>query len=681
MSKQASTLQKALPIVAAAYGRKLGVKVAIGNDDSSAYTDGETIVVPNISSDYPKDVIWGYLAHEASHVRFTNFNVRRIPGAHAALTNIIEDARIEREMAQAYPGVAKELDAIWHYLKKAGYVQDVSDETPAIGILQMYCLYFLRCNYLKQTMLQDALKKAEAALCNTFQKGARIRLKGLLSQVPTLTSTRGAADLAEQIMDMLEEEANNPSETDDADDSNDSSDDGDTDESNSADDTDDAQSETSSDEDDQASDDSTSSGESDDASDGDDSDAAGSDGSSEAEDSKADDNTSGNAGDDEGDDESDSSGGANGQSDDADTSDNDSKSTNSAEGDGEEDANGDSTTKPSGSGDGDVDQDKAQTNTQQVLSAGRGDELPDPMRTLRADMDAETEAVSYSFPVTIPDGVSDTLLVEESGLGQGIKNHVHATSHKLQHRLAGLVQATQRQAVRPSRRGKRINTKNLARMAVGDTRVFSAKDRVKKPNAAIHILVDMSGSMCMSQRDVPFCNVENVDDFTEAFAEVDSTHRWGVRLPFQVARNATLALTQALERIKGVNVAATGFSSVNDITPMLKHGETLNHKTIQRFAVHPVGTTALAEALWYSAVELNKTQEERKVLIVLSDGSPDSPLATHQAIKQLSKSVELVGIGILDDAIVNYIDNSTVVNELGELEKTLMDVARASILK
>lgn len=67
MSKK-RTIYSALPIVAAAYGEKLGVKVAIGND--TAYTDGKTIVVPNIPDDYPNmDAVWGYLAHEAAHVR------------------------------------------------------------------------------------------------------------------------------------------------------------------------------------------------------------------------------------------------------------------------------------------------------------------------------------------------------------------------------------------------------------------------------------------------------------------------------------------------------------------------------------------------------------------------------------------------------------------------------------
>ena len=46
-----STIYNALPIVAAAYGEKFGVKVKIGSD--MAYTDGKTIVVPNVPADYP----------------------------------------------------------------------------------------------------------------------------------------------------------------------------------------------------------------------------------------------------------------------------------------------------------------------------------------------------------------------------------------------------------------------------------------------------------------------------------------------------------------------------------------------------------------------------------------------------------------------------------------------------
>lgn len=672
MSKQASTLQKALPIVAAAYGRKLGIKVAIGNDGSSAYTDGKTIVVPNISSDYPKEVIWGYLAHEASHVRFTDFSVPRTPGVHASLTNIIEDARIEREMVVAYPGVAKELDAIWHYLKQAGYVQDVSDETPAVGILQMYCLYYLRCRYLKQTMLKDALDKADKALTQAFAKGARIRLKGLLGQVADITSTREAAALAKAIMDMLEEEANTPSNSDDSDSDSDES---------AQDDTTDSGSDDAGD-----SDDSTSADDGDEADDGSDaqgSDAAGESGDTPSDETDTDDTASGNTGGSDGDEDSDAGDSSQGDNDDTDAD------KDSATGDSADDPHGDASENPGTGHQDDVDADTAKQNARSVLTATADDNIKDPMSQLRADMDKDQE-FNNPNPVSIPDSSTiakngDALLVNQhgDGLGHALKAHVQATSHKLQNRLAGLVEATQRQPVRPARRGKRINTKHLARMSVGDTRIFSAKDSVKKPNAAVHILVDMSGSMFVANTDLPSAAAQSLDasDIDKAMGEADSSEKLGIKLPFQIARNACMALTQALLRVKGVNVGATAFSSCHKITPMLRHGETLNHETLPRFAVRPDGNTALAEALWFSAVELSKTTQERKVMIVLTDGEPNSVGACHAAIQQLSKSVEFVGIGILNNAITKLIDNSTVVNDLTDLEKTLMDVARAAILK
>jgi len=68
-------LKNALPIVAAAYGEKFGVKVLIQGQD--AFTDGERIVIPTANPDDPhyQQIAWGYLAHEAAHIRHTNFDI------------------------------------------------------------------------------------------------------------------------------------------------------------------------------------------------------------------------------------------------------------------------------------------------------------------------------------------------------------------------------------------------------------------------------------------------------------------------------------------------------------------------------------------------------------------------------------------------------------------------------
>ena len=69
-----NSLRNALPIVAAALGRKFGVEVGVGGHD--ACTDGKRIQIPDVPDDpASRDLAWGYLAHEAAHVRYTDFTV------------------------------------------------------------------------------------------------------------------------------------------------------------------------------------------------------------------------------------------------------------------------------------------------------------------------------------------------------------------------------------------------------------------------------------------------------------------------------------------------------------------------------------------------------------------------------------------------------------------------------
>lgn len=643
-----SALHKALPLVAAAYGQKMGVKVAIGGNDSDAYTDGRTIVLPNISTDkYPKEVLWGYLAHEASHIRFTDFHVPRDPGVHAALTNIIEDARIEREMVKAYPGVAADLDAIWKYLKDAGYIQDVSPDTAPAGIIQMYCLYFLRCQQLGQAILKDSLDTAEEALEAVFPKGVCIRLRGILRAVPSLRNTYQAAHMARQILEMLEDEAEKeqqqPPESDKQGD----------------------------DEEQQNSDETSQSGDSGDSrSSGEDEEPDDEDGTEDEADSSVD----GDDGD-------------------------DAKATGNADDDAEGDEGADSAKESSDADDadetdqGETEQGDTASNTDDantaaaihsVLNADGTDVMSDPIGELKGDMQEESKEDDQPCnPISIPREDPRALACDTPGLAEQMADHVKATSAKLQQRLVGLVEATQRQPARPARRGRRVDARRLARTTTGDMRVFKGRQDVKAPNASVHVLVDMSGSMIISQDDLDQFHAKHghspqLHDLHMMTGDVDSRDKMGFSMPFQVARNATLALAKALGRIKGVNMGVTAFST--DVTPVLRHGESVNSQTLKKFSIAPRGRTALDEALLYSGTELSKTKEDRKVIIVLSDGEPDRGSETKYVIDQLSGAVEFVGIGILNSAIADYIDNSTVVYDLGDLERTLMDVARASIL-
>ena len=130
-------MRNALPIVAAALGRKFGVEVGMGGHE--ACTDGQRIQIPDVPDDpASRDLAWGYLAHEAGHVRYTDFAVyeqaAREGPLQEILQNRIEDVRIERELARPYPGTRATIAAVLR--PHAGRGPDVgpgNDRSPGPG--------------------------------------------------------------------------------------------------------------------------------------------------------------------------------------------------------------------------------------------------------------------------------------------------------------------------------------------------------------------------------------------------------------------------------------------------------------------------------------------------------------------------------------------------------------------
>ncbi|WP_026600458.1 VWA domain-containing protein [Methylomonas sp. 11b] len=202
------TLQNAFPIVAAAIGNRFGVKVSVGGD--KAETDGQTIWLPAYEGDDPdyQDVAWGLLAHEAAHIRYSDFTLRF---GHSVLRRrlcgAIEDVRIEHELAKDFPGTRLTIrTVIEKMIVKGDFVASSIDDHPA-NILYSFVLKNLRVTVLGQTALLPLVAQTEVALKAKFPKGAVTRLKGLLSEVPDgLQSESDCLHLTDRILTMIEQE-------------------------------------------------------------------------------------------------------------------------------------------------------------------------------------------------------------------------------------------------------------------------------------------------------------------------------------------------------------------------------------------------------------------------------------------------------------------------------------------
>ena len=129
-------------------------------------------------------------------------------------------------------------------------------------------------------------------------------------------------------------------------------------------------------------------------------------------------------------------------------------------------------------------------------------------------------------------------------VGQALLTKVKAESRKLTARLHGLVQASRLDRDRTVRRGRKLDGKRLYRAAVGDDRIFSRKAERVAVDTAIHLLVDLSGSM-----NKPVGAQEAFDGLPET------------RL-YHRALEASLALALAFDGIVGVSTAVTAFPGI-----------------------------------------------------------------------------------------------------------------------
>jgi cobaltochelatase CobT len=211
-----NTLHHAFPIVAAAIGNRFGIQVKVGGDQ--AYTDGKLIQLPAYNGNDPdyQDYAWGLLAHEAAHLRYSDFTLAYGPSVlRRRLWGAIEDVRIEYELVKDFPGTRLTLrTVIEKMIASGGFVAAKDDDHPA-NVLYGYVLKSLRARVLGQTALNPLVEISEQVLKSHFPAGAVIRLKGLLSEVPdSLASETDCLHLADRILTLIEQECEAPVQED-----------------------------------------------------------------------------------------------------------------------------------------------------------------------------------------------------------------------------------------------------------------------------------------------------------------------------------------------------------------------------------------------------------------------------------------------------------------------------------
>lgn len=547
-------LKNALPIVAAAYGEKFGVKVLIQGQD--AFTDGERIVIPTANPDDPhyQQIAWGYLAHEAAHIRHTNFEMVQKASSkpiRKALLNIIEDVRIENELAKDYPGTRRSISQVIEYMVDTQQMCVPEQLEPASN-LQAWLLFRLRCHFLSQKALTPLYQTVDERVRQLFPAAAMSRLSAMLTAVPSLASTGEVLKLVDAIVAMLEEESRPPHDESDADSGNDIGQDASNDSNNSS---------------------------------------------------------------------------------DSQTPETDSSAT----GDFAET--------------GDSDNADQADNLRQALEASAAQFEPDTFAQVAEVLSEQAEGHKGVTPLSLPQA-------EQAMLGdEAILTLSASESAQIRARLRGMVQSSQDNRNHAKRHGLRVATHRLAASQAGESRLFIQRQPRIAPNAAVHLLVDISGSM------------------GKPIGE-------GNRKYFHVANEAALALAMALEGIPGVVPAVSYFPGIHqEVSIALLPKQSVRHRAAC-FDQKPRGCTPMAQAMWFAANSLLAQKQKRKLMIVLTDGDPDDWAATHDIVDRCRRSgFELLGIGIQTRSVEKFFPQSIVINDVKDLKRELFEVTQQLLIQ
>ena len=210
-----------------------------------------------------------------------------------------------------------------------------------------------------------------------------------------------------------------------------------------------------------------------------------------------------------------------------------------------------------------------------------------------------------------------------------------------------------------NRKAGRLDKRDLYRVPTGAVDVFKRKsDAVDPRGTALFLLVDSSGSMSGK----PYC----------------------------LASASAVLLNEAVQPLN-IPTMVAGFTENNRGLLHIVHkpfeGKTDSTKMMDSFAR---GATKLCqnndgESILWAYRNLMARKEERKILIVLSDGQPatyqpgDAFTFTKDVIHTISKQVECYGVGICDRTVQELYPEWKVLRRPEELEQCLLDIVKVKI--
>ena len=292
---------------------------------------------------------------------------------------------------------------------------------------------------------------------------------------------------------------------------------------------------------------------------------------------------------------------------------------------------------------------------------------------------AESADTEYRIFSTEWDDVSPGPMSKSSSSVAEIEEQTMSMVGVISKHLERAVSAQARVGWNPGMRSGRINQSSLFKASVGDDRLFRHKYERHSKRTAVSLLIDCSSSMSGGR-------IETAAQAAYALAMVLER----LRIKYEVIgftthrHNAEMSAAMKKEGVECTYGSGYGRSEPLYMPVFKGFNETFNAETKSRLAhlterPNWLNQNPDGECLQIAARRLVQVKDvERRALLVLSDGSPCAPpghnLSEHlsKVVKDLSKDIEVVGIGIQTHSVASYYPKHVVLNNLASLPTTVV---------
>lgn len=285
-----------------------------------------------------------------------------------------------------------------------------------------------------------------------------------------------------------------------------------------------------------------------------------------------------------------------------------------------------------------------------------------------------------------------------------VYEHAVTNSHVIQNQIQKLFMAKALVRWEPGLRRGKINTTSLHKLRTGDPRVFRRKIESDDRNIAVSLLLDISGSMSGSK--VQYAAVAALM-FSQVLSKLNISHEiscfstyygsyMGSLLPDADKINTMLG---SIGATGGWGVGAVGGITYGRYAPITNYiaksyDGRLDESTKRLICMIPDGFSNLrannvdGESVATAGQRLLARQEKRKVMIVMSDGSPAADgdgraLGKHlkEVVKSLSQQgVEMLGLGMLDNSVTHYYPKSVVVHRVEDIPTKILELTKQMVV-